>query len=276
MNTQRFKKGLRPWHIVDGLRNFVDFPLRSAIRWQRPIPDQSHVDLHSLLSHFPVPIQNKAVDLLREYSLDGFGNISSFSQVQVNLYYLDMFIQAFSGVQNPWPEALTVVDVGPSDWFYLPALYSFLRYYQAYHGRELTLEGYEIDAFRVYADFHARIDHARQYFSVSPSIVYHTNGFSEQPETYDLVVQMFPFVFLKDHLSWGLPLSLFNPPALLAKIEASMKPGSYLLITNQGKEEQTLQKELLQQGPLAMVNEFAFRSIYKEYNKEHLVTVWGK
>ena len=276
MEKEHKKQQIRPWHVLSVVRNSIDFPLRNLMRWHKPLAESQSADLMTLLSHFPPQIQNDAEGLMQQYRLTDFQQLATFEQLAVNLYYLDLLLQTFSDMAMTWPEDMKAADVGPSDWFYVPALYGFLRYDNNPGGRRLALEGFEVDPYRMYADFHARIDHAEKYIQAFDSITYQTNAFTIQSDAYDLIVQFFPFVFLKDHFAWGLPYALFDPSGLLEKIEMSLKPGALFLVVNQGKAELEQQKELMTRGSLQQVKEFQFHSAYKQYKKDHWVTLWQK
>ena len=192
------------------------------------------------------------------------------------MYYLDLFQSAFDKINALLPQKINAVDVGPSDWFYLAALVNFLRYYQVSEGRELIIHGFEIDPYRVYDNFHARHNIACQRISAFDCVQYHKEPFSASTENYDLVLQCFPFLFLKDHLSWGLPKGLFNPGKLLADVAFSLKKDGLLLIINQGEAENRMQKEMLDEAQLSLLTEFEFTSMFKKYDHEHYVMVAKK
>jgi hypothetical protein len=267
---------LYPWHWVYQLRNSLDFPLRNLISWKRPFPAHKKSDYTLPLSHFPYQIQGRAITLIQQFHLDDLKLPFTDFQLEVNCYYLDVLSQVFSTLKVEWGTTLRVADVGPSDWFYLPALVQFLSYYQTQQAREVTLEGFEIDPYRVYADLHSRYDHAQQQCAAFPAVAYHPRAFQEQAEAFDILIQFFPFLFLKDHLEWGLPRSLFDPEKLFGSLASSLKPGGYWVILNQGDAEHALQKELVADGGLKILTAFEFQSVYKQYEKSHWAMVITK
>ncbi|MBI9049398.1 MAG: class I SAM-dependent methyltransferase [Anaerolineaceae bacterium] len=276
MTEKKYMIGMRPWHYYYVLRNSIDFAIRSKIAWNRPIKQSKMISISSILSHFDAQFQLHAKRLVNKYRLDSVALPFSVPLVQVNLYYLDLLIKTFSDLELSLTEPLTVADVGPSDWFYLPALYSFLKYYQHKEGRTIHIDGYEIDPYRVYIDFHARQNYAKQRSAAFERVDYFPEAFSTHPGKYDLIMHFFPFLFLKDHLSWGLPKSLFNPQQLLEKLAESLKPKGALLVINQGKDEHELQKELIKQNGLKITRDFLYQSDYKKYQIEHYVMVITK
>jgi hypothetical protein len=75
-----------------------------------------------------------------------------------NLFYLRLLERAFNSLSLRLPPSLLAADIGPplvlrSD----PVLAAQMG---SATGREVRLTGYEIDAYRIYADFHSRYDHA--------------------------------------------------------------------------------------------------------------------
>jgi hypothetical protein len=276
MMNKRFLEGMYPWHWVYQLRNSLDFPLRSLISWKRPLPALEKSTNSLPISCFPYPIQGQAKTLIQQFHLNELPLSFTDFQLGVNCYYLDVLTQVFSTIKVEWGATLRAADVGPSDWFYLPALVQFLSYHQALQAREVSLEGFEIDPYRVYADLHSRFDHAQQQCTAFPGVIYHPRAFHEQPEKYDVLIQFFPFLFLKDHLEWGLPRSLFDPEKLFGSLASSLKPGGTWVILNQGNAEHTLQKELVAVSGLKILTAFEFQSVYKHYEKSHWAMVITK
>jgi hypothetical protein len=269
-------KGMHPWHIYYQLRNSLDFPLRNLISWKRPLPALNKSENSIPLSHFPYQIQGQAITLLQQFHLYDLPLLFTDFQLEVNCYYLDVLSQVFSALKVEWRSTLRAADVGPSDWFYLPALVQFLSYYQSPQGRRVDLEGYEIDPYRVYADLHSRFDHAQQQCVAFPGVSYHPQAFQEQPDSLDVLIQFFPFLFLKDHLEWGLPRSLFDPEKLFNSLANSLKTGGHWVILNQGDAEHALQNELVAKRGMKILTAFEFQSVYKQYEKKHWAMVITK
>jgi len=182
-------------------------------------------------------VQARAEQLLAAYGLQSFYHNSTARNYRENLFYLDMLETALqaSGVQLP--HTFSAADIGPGDWFYVNALHALLKWWHVPSAREVRLDGYEGDAYRVYASFHSRYDHALAYISDQAGVRYLPQLFSHQPGEYTVITMLFPFVFLQDHLAWGLPRSLFQPQRLLVSAWQSLKPGGVLLIANQGAQE---------------------------------------
>ncbi len=232
------------------IRNALDYPIRRLLHWRRRGKRFRNEPKDRLFDHL-TPEERPAAErtaarLLAQYHLDALYADSSCFNYQVNLFYLELLERALDELDVPLPDPLVAVDIGPSHWFYVQALYGLLRWWRAPAGREVVLRGFEIDPWRVYRDLYSRHDHAMAHIRAQPGVEYLTCGFRPEPNGYDLVLMPFPFVFIADHLRWGLPRALFDPPALLAGAWSSVRPGGVLVIVNQGEAEHRQQRAWLE------------------------------
>ncbi|MCX8061389.1 MAG: hypothetical protein N3D16_02275 [Anaerolineales bacterium] len=259
------------------LRNGADYPLRQFFRWQRGEVRWKNEPKELLFADLPQPDRQTAeliAQTLREqYHLEAFYNHSRARIYRENLYYLALLETALREGGLQLGEEIFCADVGPSDWFYLPALYALLRWYHSPHGRKVILHGFERDAFRIYADFHSRYDHALSYLKGLEGVSYFPQAFQARPQQYDLILMLFPFVFLEDHLRWGLPKRDFQPIALLAAVWESLKPSGGLVIANQGIAEHEEQQRLLQKADIPFHSAFHFDSPLFRYSFDRYVLV---
>ncbi len=245
------------------LRNRVDYPLRQFFHWRRSglrLPTRRG-PLTGLFDDLPPGPRARALPLaerlLHDYHLQSFMASAPAGVYRENLYYLDLLETALERSDASLPDPLTAADIGPSHWFYVQALVSLLRWWRCPKGRDLSLTGYEADAFRVYTDLHSRYDHALAHMGDLSGVRYLPQAFSPQPASLDLALMLFPFVFEADHLNWGLPAGFFRPQRLLADAWRSLKPGGALIIVNQGLEEHQAQQALL--ASLEIVPRVAYR-----------------
>ncbi len=264
-------------HFLMNLRNGADYPLRQFFRWRRGDIRWVNEPKESLFSDLPPAdcqlAQQSAQALLETYHLESFYHNSRARIYQENLYYLDLLQEALRKAELNLGEVITCADVGPSDWFYVQALYALLRWYDAPQGRKVNLIGYERDAYRVYADFHSRYDHALAYLKGLEGVVYLPHAFEAQAEHFDLIFLLFPFVFLEDHLRWGLPKSTFDPKSLLRAVWQSLRPGGGLVIANQGRDEHEQQQKLMQSVGIPIAAAFRFDSPLFRYSIDRYVLV---
>lgn len=234
---------------MDTVRNAVEHPLRQLIRWQRGTPCFPNESKQGLFAHLPANEQKLADDIARllysDFHLQHSHGNSSANNYRLNLFYLEMLERALSEAGPKIPQTIHAADIGPSDWFYVQALYAALKWWNNPTGRNVRLTGYEADAYRVCANLFSRYDLARGYMTGLEEVRYIPCKFTRQPGEFDLITMFFPFVFLRDHLTWGLPLRRFNPVGLLRDAVASLKPGGVLVIVNQGKAEHLAQRDML-------------------------------
>lgn len=262
--------------LVD-LRNRADYSLRQRIGWRRSGLRFKNQPKDGLFQRLPPPLrqkyENRATALEKTYLLTGLRENSSADNYLENLYYLDMLEKALEASGKALPGELSAADIGCSSWFYVRALAALLRRWESPAGRIITLEGFEADPYRVYADFHSRMDHAAAHLQGLEGAVYHPGPFTRQPERYHLITMLFPFVFIDDALRWGLPAALHRPEDLLAVASASLKPGGLLIVINQGAEEHARQRQMLEQAFLPVVAAYRHEPLFYSYETDRYVLV---
>ncbi len=255
--------------------NAIDHPLRQFFRWRRRGLRFRNEPKDRLFAHLPEPdcatAQSSASRLLNDYHLQRFCENSRASNYRENLYYLELLERALNSNTVGLPSQVVAADIGPSHWFYVQALYALLKWWRCAEGRQVTLTGYEADAYRVYTDFYSRYDHALAHLRGLPGARYLPQRFEAQPATFDLITVLFPFVFARDHLEWGLPRNLFSPSRLLADAWHSLKPGGVLVIVNQGQDEHETQRQMMIESGIQPSTAFRFESLLFQYDLPRFV-----
>jgi len=266
--------------MLDALRNSIDYPLREWVRWRRNglrVPNESK---QALFAGLPLlergQAEGTAARLLDAYALQQLHADSRADNYRENLFYLELLERALDCAAAPLPAIVRAADVGCAAWNYVPALHALLRYWHAPDGRAVQLRGFEADAYRVYADFYSRYDHALANMRALADLEYVPHAFGAQPHEYDLITLLFPFLFCGDHLRWGLPRPAFLPDALLRSVWASLRPGGLLIIANQGAAEHAQQQRLLAQLPARPLAAFQHQSPLFTYAVARFVTVCAK
>jgi SAM-dependent methyltransferase len=218
--------------------------------------------------------EQKANQFLEIYHLQSLYEDSTADDYRENLFYLEMLERALATVIG-LPGRVAAADIGSSHWFYVHVLYSLLKWGQnpPPGGRQVSLSGYEADAYRVYANFHSRYDYAVAQMRNLEGVNYIPLRFTPQPAAFDLVTMLFPFVFLSDHLAWGLPRHQFAPEILLTDAWSSLNPGGVLVIVNQGEKEHQVQLEMLAALSLNPVATFRHDSLFYQYDLPRYVLV---
>lgn len=262
---------------LNTLRNSIDYPLRQLFRWSRPGLETQNENKERLFAHLSEhrrrSAEGTAAYLLAKYHLKLLYENSSADNYRENLFYLELLEGALDATAAVFPPAIAAADIGASHWFYVQALYNLLRWWQTAAGRAVALCGYELDAYRVYVDFHSRADHARAHMRGLDNVRYRPAGFEKQPAQFDLITMLFPFVFLDDHLAWGLPRNSFAPRQLLAEAWSSLKPGGVLIVVNQGEDEHTAQCEMMQAAGIQPLAAYRHDSLLLQYDLARFVAV---
>ncbi len=265
------------FNALYSLRNRFDYGLRQASRWNRGGLALGNQPKDNLFADLPLEQRAQAEQqeaaLRAQYRLEALYQHSSRDNYRENLYYLQLLQHAFERSQAALPDPLQAVDIGPSSWFYVRALERFLRLWQAPGERTLELAGYEADPYRVYQDLYARRDHALAYCAGLQGVSYIPTAFTPLAQGWDLALMFFPFVFLKDHLEWGLPQELHRPGELLAQAWESLRPGGVLLVVNQGEPENQAQQALLAAAGITPRAQFRFESPLYRYSLARCVHV---
>jgi len=261
-------------------RNQVDFGIRQRFHPNsRPI-ESPEIEKPEITGGYSEETRNQAgheIDRLTEiYHFDYFFAARSYDQARENYFYLAMLDRALEQARVVLPDCLEAADIGPSSWFYVRALYASLIWHRAPSPRSVHLTGYEVDAYRMYSDFHTRKDHAMGNLHGLPGVEYCDQRFTTQPQTYDVVTLFFPFVFQKDHLKWGLPVDLFNPAGLLKSAWESLKNNGVMIIVNQGEEEHDAEKALLNSLRIPITGAFRMDSLLYQYPLDRYIITINK
>jgi SAM-dependent methyltransferase len=235
---------LRAW------RNRWDYALRQALRLGRGGARLRSEPKDDLYADRP-DVAARAAQLRRDYDLEDLWRRADRRNWCENLYYLELLERALAAAEIDLPARVEAADIGVSHWFYVQALAALLRRWRAPDGRQVQLTGYEIDAWRLHLDLRTRFAHAQAHLAGLPDATYVPAAFEPRPGAFDWVSLLFPFVFVDDHLGWGLPTRLFDPAALLAAAWDSLKPGGVLVIINQGEAEHAAQLKLLARAGIA-------------------------
>ncbi|PKO11635.1 MAG: hypothetical protein CVU39_28290 [Chloroflexi bacterium HGW-Chloroflexi-10] len=255
-------------------RNRVDYSLRNLLRWQRRGLKFSGQPKQAVFDYLEPDKRIQAWEseaLMRQmYHLEQFRDCATAINYRENLFYLHLLEGAFQRAQLVLPREIQVVDIGPAHWFYVQALYAGLTWYQTTQARDVRLSGYEADAYHLFSNLHSRFDYARAHIRSLP-VEYIPHEFIEQPGAYDLVCMFFPFVFLRDHLLWGIPRRNFDPLMLRKIAWNSVKPGGWWLLVNQGEAEHQAELELLAQLGIHPQIAYRHQSLLYPYRLERFV-----
>jgi hypothetical protein len=262
------------------LRNRLDYAARQRLRLRprgrKPVRRRAEAK-DGLYDHLPPAERDRAearaAELLAGYRLHALHGSSDRRNYRENLYYLDLLERCLGASGADLPAAVRAVDIGVSHWFYVQALYAALRWWRCPSGRQVALTGHEVDAWRLHVDLRPRHDHALAHIGEMPEVRYVPEGFTAQPGSFDWVSLLFPFVFPRDHVRWGLPRRLFSPDALLAAAWASVAPGGLMVIVNQGEAEHAAQRAMLEAANIAPAAAFQHESPLYQYRLSRWILI---
>jgi len=258
------------FHRLLNLRNQVDYPLRQFFQFRRRIVPLKHKRVLCDYSHLSDLERNKALQiedrLATKYHLEDFKRDSKPGNYYENIFYLHMLEETFTRLDMILPQKILSADIGTSHWFYIQALQAFYTWFMTEQPRQVHLEGYEVDAYRIYADFHSRFDHALSHIGSLPNIQFIPSRFKEHGGVYDVITLFFPFVFNKDSIEWGLPQRLHQPEELLRSAWNSLKPGGVLMIVNQGEDEHHAQLSMLEKESIPVKIFFRMDPLLFQYD----------
>ncbi len=262
--------------ILFNWRNILDFRLREWVRWQRnglKFENQTKDDLFDFLSGVKKQqAEQVSAKLINNYHLKSFSDNSTRINFRENLFYLSMLENAFDLAGISLPSSLNVADIGPAHWFYVQSLYAGLTWYGTQIPRQVNLTGFETDAYRVFSSFYSRLDYAKAHIRNLP-VLYQTEAFKAVPRQFDLICMFFPFVFVKDHLAWGLPKKQFDPFSLRRAAIESLTLDGVLLVVNQGQEEHMAEKENYKKMGMKIVADFEQEDLLYRYDLKRFVLV---
>lgn len=142
-------------------------------------------------------------------------------------------------IKPVWEESLKVLDIGSKNWAYVKGEYDFFRKYCD----RLSLDGVEIDAYRLYANLYSRYEVARFYTKNLEGVRYFARDLMNITDEYDYIIWLLPFVTPYPLKKWGLPEKYFMPQRLLEHACGIFK--KKMFIVNQGEQEAEIQQTLL-------------------------------
>ena len=210
------------------LKNRIDFYLRNLIKLSRT--DYSELNEPKDEISFNADEKSTEIKLLERYNFHSYKNSSTVVNYCQNLYTL-YFLDKYFNV--PQKENLRVLDIGSKNWFYAPAEYYYFKRYC----KNIFLDGVEIDAYRLYANFYNRLEVAKFYIKDLPNTNYIPDDLMNINKSYDYIVWILPFVLRHPLRAWGLPDNLFKPQKLFEHAYSLLKKNGKMFIINQTKEE---------------------------------------
>lgn len=222
-------------YIIDNIRNNFDFFLRNLITFSRKNYYETPQDLSEIFA-------NKELKNLYNTLNTTYGDLLSKNTTQrnflLNLYYLNIFDKYFS---KRTKDALSILDIGSKNWEYVKSEYVFFQSFT----KNFTLNGIELDAYRMSDNFYNRFEIAKFYTKNMINTTYISGDFIKHQQKYDYIIWILPFITKHPLVKWGLPLRYFKPQDMLIHAYDILNPDGELLIINQGEAEYSIQQELV-------------------------------
>lgn len=175
-----------------------------------------------------------------------------------NLYTLDILEKYFEKNATGF---IRILDAGSKNWFYAKGEYAFFKSF----ADKFSLDGIELDAFRLYSNFYSRYEAAKFYTKGLNNTRYLAGNLLKLNTKYDYIIWFLPFVVEEPHKMWGLPKKYFYPEKLLKHAFELLKTGGQMLIVNQGEEEAIVQKNMLEKLNIKYEEKGIVKSEFLQY-----------
>ena len=183
-----------------------------------------------------------------------------------NYGYLDLLDRAHQALNWTIPQQQNVCDVGSANFAYAAALQAF------FHPSELI--GTEVDGHRLYCNGRSRIDYAHGHIQDLPNTKYVVTDYRSFTKPTDIVTAWFPFVTPKPLLAWRLPLSLFDPAALLTTIANNLKVGGTLVMVNHSPTETKVAQGIAESAGLVCRGHYVHDHPLRPRTHTAVLTLW--
>lgn len=220
--------------FLENIKNIIDFFIRKNTKFSRRNYKENNEDKTTI---FDSILLEKEQFLKKKYNLSCLDN-STIQNYKENLYVLSVLDKY---LKIDFAKECKIADIGSKNWNYVKGEYIFFSKF----ADEVSLKGYEIDAYRLCTNLYSRYEIAQFYISSFSNVEYIEADFLKIDEKFDFITWFLPFIKKYSHQKWGLPASLFNPKGLLLHAYNSLNKNGKMLIINQEIEEYNLQKEFL-------------------------------
>lgn len=245
------------------MKNRIDFYLRNLFRFSKKGFCEEN---ESKLELFSSKAQEKEEKFVRRYLLKSFKKNSSRQNYTENLYRLELLEDYLRPKRK---QTLKVLDIGSKNWAYAKAEHAFFNKFT----RQLTLDGIELDAYRVYTNFYSRYDAAKYYSQGLSGANYIVGDFLEHTGKYDFIIWVLPFISPFPHNCWGLPKKFFKPKDMLEKAFNDLTDDGIMLIVNQGKDEYEIQQQLFDELEIPYMPCGEFKSSFLSLEHKRFVSI---
>ena len=221
-------------YFFHNLRNIFDFYIRSHVTFSRKNYKEKAFNLSEVFEDEEG--QNLYENINHKYDISILANLSCRNFLE-NLYYLNVFDKYFTKRNK---DNVSILDIGSKNWNYAGSEYIFFRSFL----KEFSLNGIELDAYRMSSNFYTRYEIAKFYIRDMLNTNYIVGDFREHEQKYDYIIWILPFITKYPLVKWGLPLKYYQPENMLLHAYNLLNPNGEMLIINQGEKEFSAQQEL--------------------------------
>lgn len=184
----------------------------------------------------------------------------------LNYAYLDLLDCAKKALKWTVPREEHVCDLGSANFSYAAALHSF------FHPTRLV--GVEVDGHRLYCNGRTRIDYARGHIHDLPHTDYVVADYRRYDQSSRLISAWFPFVTPQPLLAWRLPLSLFDPSAVFARVANNLLCGGTFVMINHSPGEAKVAHHLVEATGLVCQGHYVHEQPLRPRPQPAVLTLW--
>lgn len=217
----------------------------------------------------PLSAESAAIvaDLQRRYGLVFERQLSAATALNCYDYaaILDAAMRAW-GVSIPAGGMLQ--DIGSANFWYVTLLDRLFA--------PSALVGIEVDGYRLYPNGHSRWDAAQGYLASAPRARYLVADYRTVDEPADLITAWYPFVTAEPLLAWRLPLTVFHPAEVFARVATNLRPGGLLLMVNHGQEEASVAASLCTAAGLHLQGPAVVPHTLRPHSRPPVVSCWRR
>lgn len=210
----------------------------------------------------------------KNYSEKGFSEFESFSHINPNqipsclkkyknklsektfianlIYYRLLEASSLKEVLPQMDHPIRVLDVGSEDFSYCIAIYEF---FNEHCEETFTLQGIELDGFRLYRSLFNSLEKAKYYTKLIPNCSYKVGNVFDMNEKFHLIFNFSPFILRETAKNWGLPSHFFQPKNFFRKqVYGLLESKGFLFSSHPIQEEFSLARNVLKELGMKMVH----------------------
>lgn len=236
------------------MRRRLDFAIQNRLIWSAPVLRGGVPLPASLWKHWPEERRQRYHHLNERYDLSSWAKCCQSREWRLSLYTLDILDRYLPGVS----EQGYGLDIGASDWSYLPGLASW---------RRIPWDGIEINGHRRYITLVTARGYGNWMAGHFPHCRYQVGSLLEITKSYPLITWFLPYLFVETVTANRLPSHLLVPDTLLQHAWTHLHPGGTLWIVNQGEEEAALQQRLLEKWAIPFEPTGQMESDFSPYQR---------